>query len=313
MAILILAEFEPTDTWFVELIAQLKQRQPNMDLRVWPEFGNPEEIEIVLVWWFPLKELQKFPNLKLIMSLGASVDKILADPDLPAHLPIVRLVSERNILQMVEYVLLCVLLVQRRFIEYRVLQQRQTWQYLPTPETSSLTVGILGLGSFGAAVGEKLASMGFPVRGWSRTPKTIARVECFYGWEQLELFLKQCHVLVCLLPVTPETIGILNNNTFSGLPQGAYLINVGQGKHLVEADLLTALESGQLAGACLDVFENEPLPQDHPFWSHSGIIVTPHISALGLPQNAVDCIIDAITRTQTGEPLKYLVDRQLGY
>ncbi len=313
MAILILVEIEQTDAWFIELIAELKKRKPNLDWRVWPEFGKPEEVEIVLAWWPPLGVIQKFPKLKLIMSLGASVDRILVDPDLPHGIPIVRLVSHKNILQMVEYVTLCVLLVQRRFIEYQALQQSRRWEYLPTPETSSFTVGILGLGSFGSTVAQKLAAIGFPVRGWSRTPKAIAQVECFHGWQQFKLFLSQCRALVCLLPVTPETRGILSNETFWALPQGAYLINVGQGKHLIEADLLTALDSGQLAGACLDVFDTEPLPSEHPFWSHPGIIVTPHISALGLPNSAADCIIDTIARAETGRPFEYLVDRNQGY
>ncbi|MEQ9672223.1 2-hydroxyacid dehydrogenase [Coleofasciculus sp. G2-EDA-02] len=313
MAVLILAEIEPTDPWFPGFITQLKQGKPNLDLRVWPECGKIEEIEIVLAWLPPLGVIQRLANLKLIISLGAGVDQILIDPDLPDHIPIIRLVSEQKSRQMVEYVTLAVLLFQRRFIEYQALQRSRRWDYLPVPDASSFTVGILGLGVLGSTVAKKLGSMGFPLRGWSRTPKAIVGVDCFHGWEQFKRFLSKCRVLVCLLPVTPETEGILCHETFSALPLGAYLINVGRGKHLVEADLLTGLDSGQIAGACLDVFETEPLPKSHPFWSHAHIIVTPHISAVGSPDDVADLILDAIARVETGKPLEYVVDRNRGY
>ncbi|HAC63637.1 MAG TPA: glyoxylate/hydroxypyruvate reductase A [Cyanothece sp. UBA12306] len=313
MAVLILAEIEPTDTWFNTFITQLKKKQPNLDLRVWPECGNPEEIEIVLAWWPPLGVMLRFPHLKLIISLGASVDKILADPDLPDGIPIVRLFSQSKTGQMVEYVTLAVLLFQRRFIEYQAWQRSQRWKYLPALDASSLTVGILGLGVFGSRVAQHLAAMRFPVRGWSRTPKAIAGVECFHGQEQFQVFLSKCQVLVCLLPLTPQTEGILCHETFSALPPGAYLINVGRGKHLVEADLLNGLDSGQIIGACLDVFHTEPLPRDHPFWSHPRIIITPHIAAPGQPDEIASVIIDTINCSRSGKPLDYAIDRNLGY
>jgi glyoxylate/hydroxypyruvate reductase A len=203
MAVLILAEIEPTDAWFTLFIAQLKKNEPNLDLRVWPEYGQPEEIEIVLAWWPPLGVMQKFPNLKLIISLGASVDRILLDPDLPDSIPIVRLVSEGKTGQMTEYVTLAVLLFQRRLLEYQTLQRSQRWQYLPAPDAIAFTVGILGLGVLGSTVAKNLAAMRFPVRGWSRTPKEIVGVECFHGREQFELFLGKCRAIICLLPINP--------------------------------------------------------------------------------------------------------------
>jgi glyoxylate/hydroxypyruvate reductase A len=313
MAVLILAEIEPTDAWFTTFIAQLKKNEQNLDLRVWPECGKPEEIEIVLAWWPPLGIMPKFPNLKLIISLGASVDRILVDPDLPDSIPIVRLVSEGKTWQMTEYVTLAVLLFQRRFLEYQALQRSQRWQYLPAPDAIAFTVGILGLGVLGSIVAQKLAAMRFPVRGWSRTPKAIVGVECFHGREQFELFLSQCRAIACLLPITPQTEGILCHETFFALPTGAYLINVGRGKHLVEADLLSALDSGQIAGACLDVFAPEPLPIDHPFWSHPRIILTPHIAAPGQPEELAAHIIDTIKLSRSGRPLEYIIDRNQGY
>ncbi|RKZ85117.1 MAG: glyoxylate/hydroxypyruvate reductase A [Candidatus Parabeggiatoa sp. nov. 1] len=313
MAVLILTKIEPTDSWFVGLSAELKKHKPDLDLRIWPECGKREEIEIVLVWWSPLGVMQIFPNLKLIISLGASVDHILIDPDLPNSIPIVRLVSEGKTLQMAEYVTLAVLLFQRRFIEYQALQRSRRWEYLPAPDASSFTVGILGLGILGSMVAKKITTLGFPVQGWSRTPKAIAGVNCFYGREQLKLFLKICRVIVCLLPLTPETEGILCHETFSALPPGTYLINVGRGQHLVEADLLSALDSGQIAYACLDVFDTEPLPKAHLFWSHPRIILTPHISAPGHPDDLADCILDTIDCSLSGKPLEYAIDRNQGY
>jgi glyoxylate/hydroxypyruvate reductase len=313
MAVLILTKIEPIDSWFIELSTELKKHKPDLDLRIWPEYGKQEEIEIVLVWWPPLGVMQRFPNLKLIISLGASIEHILIDPELPDNIPIVRLVSEGKTLQMVEYVTLAVLLFQRRFIEYQALQRSQRWEYLPAPDASSFTIGILGIGILGSRVAEKLITFGFPVRGWSRTSKAITGVKCFHGTEQFKLFLKTCQVLVCLLPLTPETEGILCHDTFSALPQGTYLINVGRGEHLVEADLLSALDSGQIAAACLDVFDIEPLPGTHPFWSHPRIVLTPHVSAPGNPDELTNYILNTIDCSQLGKPLKYAIDRSQGY
>ncbi|MEL7036975.1 MAG: glyoxylate/hydroxypyruvate reductase A [Cyanobacteria bacterium J06592_8] len=228
---------------------------------------------------------------------------------LPQH----RLMQENGQLEMVEYVTLAILLFQRRFIEYQALQRSQRWEYLPAQDARSFTIGILGMGNLGSTVARSLAAMRFPVRGWSRTPKAIAGVECFHGREQFKLFLSKCRAIVCLLPLTPETEGILCHETFSALPTGAYLINVGRGKHLVEADLLKALDSGQIAGACLDVFHQEPLPKDDPFWSHPRILVTPHIAAIGLAEEFAASILDAINCSYEGKPLKNAIDRNRGY
>ncbi|WP_229414687.1 2-hydroxyacid dehydrogenase [Moorena producens] len=312
MAVLLLANID-LEEWFAQLTAELKKRKAGLDLRIWPESGKLDEIEIVLAWWPPLGVMQKLPNLKLIISLGASVDRILVDPDLPKHIPIVRLLSEGKTQQIAEYVTLAVLLFQRRFIEYQALHRSRRWEYLPVPEAKEFTVGILGLGVFGSTVAKKLAAMGFSVRGWSRSPKAMAGVECFHGREQFKLFLSTCRAIVCLLPVTPETEGILCHETFSALPTGAYLINVGRGKHLVEADLLSALDSGQIAWACLDVFHQEPLPNDDPFWSHPRIIVTPHIAAVGNPKELAARIVDTIDCSREGRPLENAIDRNRGY
>ncbi|MCL2934643.1 MAG: glyoxylate/hydroxypyruvate reductase A [Trichodesmium sp. MAG_R03] len=313
MAVLILAEIDPTDLWLAELIVQLQNSKRDLDLRVWPKYGKPEDIEIVLTWRPPLGVMQRYPNLKLIMSLGASVETIVEDTDLPKHIPITRLISESKTLQMVEYVTLAVLLYQRRFIEYQRLQELGRWEYLSVRDASLFTVGVLGLGVLGLAVAKKLADMNFAVRGWSRNPKKVAGIECFHGREKLELFLSKCQAIICLLPLTPETKSILCYETFSALPSGAFIINVGRGQHLVEADLLSALDSGKIAGACLDVFDTEPLPIDHPFWSNPRIIVTPHIAAPGVPKEVADRVLETIDCSLEGRPLEYIVDRDRGY
>ena len=313
MAILLIREIDPTDTWFVELIAELKKSMPNIDLRVFPDCGKFEDIEIALAWKPPLGELLKFPNLKLIISLGAGVDHLLRDPNLPNNISIVRLISPAQTLQMAEYVNLAVLFFQRRLLDYQQLQRSQEWEYLPISNASSFTVGIMGLGAFGSTVAKRLRDIGLSVRGWSRTPKEIDGIQCFYGGEQFRLFLSKCRILVCLLPLTSETENILNADTFSSLHQPAYLVNVGRGKHLVEADLLAALDSGKIAGAFLDSFSHEPLQKDHPFWLHPKIIVTPHISAAGIPSEFADQIIDIIIKFKQGKPLKNLVDLKQGY
>lgn len=313
MAVLLIGEIDPTDTWFRQFIAELKKSMPNIDLRLFPDCGKFEDIEIALAWKPPLGALYKFPNLKLVISLGAGINHILRDSNLPQNISIVRLISPAQTLQMAEYVNLAVLFFQRRLLDYQQLQKTQLWEYLPISNAKSFTVGIMGLGAFGSTVAKRLKDTGFSVRGWSRNSKAIEGINCFYGQEQFKLFLSECRVLVCLLPITPETENILNTDTFSALPQGAYLVNVARGKHLVEADLLSALDSGEIAGAFIDVFSIEPLPKDHPFWFHPKIIVTPHISAAGIPSEFAVQIVNTINNFQNDQPLENLVDLSRGY
>lgn len=313
MAVLLIGEIDLTDTWFAQLVVELQKLLPNIDLQVYPDLGKFEDFEIALAWKPPLGALKKFPNLKLVISLGAGVEHILRDPSLPLNISIVRLTSHSQTLQMAEYVNLAVLFFQRRLFDYLQLQRRQQWEYLPVSNAKLFTVGIMGLGVFGSTVARRLRDNGLSVRGWSRTAKEIRGIDCFYGQEQFRLFLSKCRVLVCLLPLTSKTENILNRNTFSALPQGAYLVNVGRGRHLVEADLLSALDSGRIARAFLDSFYPEPLPKDSPFWFHPKIVVTPHIAAAGIPMDMATDIVDIIIKFKQGQPLKNLVDLKQGY
>jgi glyoxylate/hydroxypyruvate reductase A len=257
--------------------------------------------------------LKTYPNLKGISSFGAGVEHILADPDLPPAVPVVRIVDERLTIGITEYVLLHVLRHHRQLDALQAAQRERRWERLPPPDTRGTTIGILGLGQIGSHCAEALLGLGFNVAGWSRTPKRLPGVRSFHGPDQLHPFLGLCNYLVCLLPLTPATRGILNRETLSALPRGAVLINVGRGPELVEEDLLTVLESGHLAAATLDVFVREPLAPEHPFWTHPKITVTPHNASDSIPEHVAPQIVDNIRRARAGLPLLNVVDRRTGY
>ena len=286
---------------------------PDIDMRIWPEIGDAAEIDHALVWRPELGLLAALPNLKLILSLGAGVDHILCDPHLPAGVPIVRLVDPYLTEAMSEYVILQVLRLHRRDLDYRAQQQAGIWRELPQKNAGERPVGILGFGEIGQDAGRKLAALGFPVSGWSRQEKAVAGFSMFAGPAGLPQLLAQTEILVCLLPLTEETQGILNARAFAALPRGAGLVNAGRGAHLVEEDLIPALDSGQLSAAALDVFREEPLPPGHPFWQHPRILVTPHIAGITNPQTAAPIILDNIRRFEEGRPLLNRVDPARGY
>lgn len=309
MVLLLLGKIKLIETW----ISLFQEKLPDLELRIWPDVRDTAEIDMVLAGFDLPDTLPQFSSLKLVISIGAGVDHILKNTSWMGDAVVIRLVAESLTAQMVEYVSLGVLSFQRRLRDYLALQNTQQWQYLPAPDAASFTVGILGLGVLGATVADQLKLFGFRIRGWSRTPKSLDGIECFHGTDQFHQFLSECRVLVCLLPLTPLTENILNLETFSALPQAAYLINVARGQHLVETDLITALNSGQISGALLDVFRTEPLPQTHPFWLDERIVMTPHIAAVTLPNEVIDQVVDAIEAIQTGKNLKNIVDINRGY
>jgi glyoxylate/hydroxypyruvate reductase A len=309
MAFLIIAPGMKIDAWKKHLLA----RDPDLPIRVWPQVGNPEEIEFALAWNHPPGEFKRFSNLKCIASLGAGVDHVLRDPDLPAHVPVTRVVEPCMPQSMSEYVVLAVLNHCRHFDVYHTDQAQGRWQPRIPLLAGQTRVGIMGLGQLGGDAAKKLCALGFAVAGWSRTPKKLEGIKTFAGEGELDDFLAQSDVLVCLLPLTPATRGILNRRAFERLPTGAYLINVARGEHLVENDLLAALENGRLSGACLDVFQKEPLPDDHPFWKHPYIIVTPHISSLTYPRAVAPQIVDNYHRVKSGQQPLHVVDIKRGY
>lgn len=310
MALLFKTSAPTAGLWREELCRLL----PGLDFRVWPEIGNPRDIEVALVWHPPAGLLKSLPNLRLIASLGAGVDHLFADPELPPDVPIMRLVDPHMVQAMSEYVVLEVLRLHRHDLAYAAQQGAREWrEHRPQPNAPERRVGILGLGQFGTDAALKLRALGFDVGGWSRRPKKVEGIRCHHGEAGLETLLRTTEIAVCLLPLTPATEGILGRRSFALMPRGAMIVNVGRGRHLVEADLLEALDSGQIGGAVLDVFHEEPLPPDHPFWRHPRIAVTPHIAALTNPATASAIVAGNIRRLRRGEALQDLVDRAQSY
>ena len=293
--------------------SQLTRLTHELDVRVWPEIGDPAEIDYALVWLPETGFLASLPSLKLILSLGAGVDHLLGDPQLPRHIPIVRLVDPHMTDAMSEYVVLQVLRLHRRDLDYRAQQEAGVWRELDQPNAVDRRVGILGLGELGQDAAKKLKALGFDVAGWSRSEKNLTGIASYAGAPGLSQLLSRSEILVCLLPLTTETEGILNSSAFAILPRDAALINAARGAHLVEEDLLTALASGQISAAVLDVFREEPLPADHPFWRHPRVILTPHVAAFTNPTTAAPIILDNIRRFEDGRPLLNRVDLARGY
>ena len=266
-----------------------------------------------MVWRPEPGLLAALPNLKLILSLGAGVDHVLRDPQLPRDVPIVRLVDPYLIDAMSEYVALQVLRLHRQDLDYRAQQAAEMLARTPPKKRRRAAGRILGFGEIGQDAGRKLAALGFPVSGWSRSDRTVAGLPPMPARRDYRICSAPSEILVCLLPLTPETEGILCARTFSQLPYGAGLINAGRGAHLVEGDLIPALASGQLSAAALDVFREEPLPPGHPFWRHLRILVTPHIAGVTNPTTAAAVILDTIRRYEQGQPLLNQIDPTRGY
>jgi glyoxylate/hydroxypyruvate reductase len=287
-------------------------------VRAWPDIGEPADIAYAAAWLPPANVLRDLSNLKVIFSLGAGVDAILEDTTLPASVPIVRVNDSDLTMRMAEYIVLHVLMHHRQQRRLDANQRGKIWDSFPTHAASALSVGIMGLGVMGEMSALRLRDLGFQVAGWSRTRKSIPGVKSFAGSEEFDAFLARTDVLVSLLPATPETDGIIDRATLRKLsrkgPFGApYFINAGRGRQQVSDDILAALDAGELFGATLDVFATEPLPADHPFWTHPKVTVTPHCAADSEPEVICRYINAQIERHRRGESLQNLVDLQRGY
>ena len=291
----------------------LQRLDPSLEFRLWPDEGDAADIDAIVVWKHVHGELQGYPNLRVICNLGAGVEHVLGDNNLPAGVPITRVVDPRMTGAMAEYVLLHVLRYHRRFDETQANQQARRWEYLPPDNAATTTIGFLGLGELGQHAARAVGALGFAIAGWSRSPKSLEAVTTYHGDDGLTAFLNSLKMLVCLLPLTAETEGIINTKTLSALPQGAYLINAARGGHVVDADLIAALDYGTLEGATLDVFHEEPLPDDHPFWTHPRVTVTPHNAADSFPEDVAPQLIDNIHRALEGRKLLNPVDVERGY
>ena len=275
----------------------------------WPDV-NGGAIDVALVATHPAGAFAQLPRLKLIQSLWMGVENILADPDVPHDVPLARLIDPGMVHAMAETVIASVLDWHRHRYLYRTQQRERVWkarrQFLP----SDRRVGLLGLGELGSYAAAKLLALGFKVCGWSRRPKAIEGVHCSTDLDEI---VSMSQALVCLLPLTAQTRGVLNAQALARMPKGGCVINVARGAHVVVPELLAALDAGQLAHAYLDVFDAEPLPADSPLWAHPGVTVTPHIAALTEPRTAVAKIVENLERVRRGERPLSLVDRAAGY
>jgi len=293
--------------------AAIRALAPGLELRFWPDSGPAAEVDFAIVGGRAPRDLRGFPNLKAIQSTWAGVNHLLADANLPPDRPLARMVDQGLTVSMTEFIVLHTLDSAREGPRLRAAQRDRRWLDLDPVAPRSITVAILGLGTLGADAGARLAALGFDVRGWSRSRKETAGIQSFAGRDGLSECLTGARILICLLPLTDDTRGILNAATFAPLARGAVLIHVARGAHLVEADLLTALDTGQLSRAILDVFETEPLPPDHPFWRHPGITVTPHVAAITRPGTGAADIVENYRRALAGQTLINQVDRAKGY
>uniref|UniRef100_UPI004049BBCE 2-hydroxyacid dehydrogenase n=1 Tax=Fulvivirga sp. TaxID=1931237 RepID=UPI004049BBCE len=307
MSLLIVAPTRNGNIWKDGMLAI----DPNLDIEIWPEVSDPAKITCAVVWNHPAGVMNDYPNLKLVCSMGAGVDHILKDTTIADQLPITRIVEEKLSNAMSNYIIMAVLNYHKNFYRYQEHKQNKVWDQQIAPETE-VSVGIMGIGVLGQDAALKLNALGFEVHGLSRTKKSIPGIKC-YAEDEAPAFYHAINVLVCLLPYIPANHGILNKSLFDQLNRGTYLINVARGKHQKEADIIAAIDSGQLSGAFLDVFEQEPLPSDSPIWSHPKIQFTPHIASITNPEAAIPQIVDNYHRSMKGEKLLNLIDRKKGY
>ena len=297
------------------LVPAFQALRPDIEWRTADQLGNPEDIDAAVCWQPPHGVLDKLPKLRLIQSIGAGVDHIYADPGLPRHVPVCRIAEAGMTAGMSSYVAWAVINRHRHFPDYLRNCAQGIWRESPIVPPSEHRVAIAGLGRLGLAAARALAALGYRVSGWSRSPKADLPegIAGHHGAQGLPGLLASADTLVCLLPLTEDTRGFLNAATFAQMPRGAHVINAGRGEHLVEQDLLAALESGQLGYATLDATPVEPLPQDHAFWNHPGILVTPHIATRTPPAAIARQTLENLRTVQAGKLPDTCADAALGY
>lgn len=309
MSLVIFSKVHKVKPW----IETLKKEAPDIEVMAYDEVKDKNKVLFALAWNHPRGIFKDYPNLKCISSMGAGVDHIMTDPDIPEQVEVVRIVDPLLSQDLAEFALAHIMNHLRGLTHYKLLQQDATWKkrkYLRIPEVN---VGIMGTGMIGNHVAEFLRSCGFSVAGWGKNPGKTGDYPRYHGNEQLDDFLRKSQILICLLPLTPDTRGILNKENLEKLPHGAYVINLGRGGHVADNDLIETLDSGHLSGASLDVFEQEPLPSDHPFWKHPRIQITPHIASLTTPESVAPQIIENYRRAVSGQPLLNRVNKEKGY
>ena len=306
MSVLVISPGRDPEPW----VEALKKEYPGINVYAYPEEHDPEEIEYVISWKHPRGIFKHYPNLKVIASMGAGVDHITCDPEIPTNVAVTRVIDDQLSIDMSDFVLALVMDYIRDISFHHSIHAWKPIQYKRIEEEH---IGIMGLGIMGSAVAQTLLKNRFNVSGWAKTPKQLVGINTYSGEKQLEKFLNRSTILICLLPLTQETENILNKELFEKLPKGAYIINVARGQHLVEHDLLEMIDKGQLSGASLDVFRIEPLPPEHLFWDNPKIGITPHIASITNPHKVIHQLIDNYRRMMEGKELKNTIERRLGY
>lgn len=294
-------------------ISALKEVDSGLDIRTFPNDSNREEISFALTWRHPYGIFKDYPNLKCISSMGAGVDHLLRDPDLPNNISITRLVDPYLAQDMAEFVLALIMNHLRDLNAFKIKQIESIWKPAEYLRIKNVNVGIMGVGAIGTRVATELQKTGFNVIGWARTPKEKVGMRVYSGSNEFSEFLSNTDILVSILPLTPQTKGILNKKSLELLPKNAFVINVGRGEQIIEEDLMQLISEGHLSGASLDVFSEEPLPKDNRLWKHPRINITPHIASLTNPTSVAPQIVENYYRMKEGKPLLNIVSREKGY
>lgn len=309
MSILIIRQDGKIEPWRKALTTAA----PQVKFYSYLEDHPKDEIEAAMVWKHPPGIFKEYPALEYIASFGAGVDFLFEDKDIADHILVTRVVDPVLASDMSEYVIGTILSHLKNFNNYHRDQSKETWNPLPYRRIGEVTVGIMGVGALGKKLAHDLNNMDFNVIGWSNSIKKLSYITSYAGESQMEIFLSQAQILVCLLPLTEQTKGILNNKLFAALPKNAYIINVARGGHLVDEDLITMIDQGHLSGACLDVFNEEPLNKNHPFWKHPKIFMTPHVASVSDIDAVVPQLLENYLRFKQGLPLKNQVSTKRGY
>jgi glyoxylate/hydroxypyruvate reductase len=294
-------------------IQSLKQKLPQTAIHVYPNIGNPELVDFVICWKPNNYVLKQFPNLEVIQSIGAGVDHITRTQTIQSNQILTRIVDDNLTNDMWEFLLAAVLSNIKKIPFYAQQQNDKSWRPTPYGVIKNTTVSILGLGQIGAFVAAQFATLGFIVKGWAQSEKNIKNVQCYAHEIGFSACLYNTDFLINLLPLTAATENILDKNTLKQMKKGAFLINVGRGEHLVETDLIKLLDENYLSGALLDVFRIEPLPKEHPFWTHPKIQITPHIASLTNFESATTQIAENYRAFIAGNTLQNIVSHQKGY
>ncbi|NYT61048.1 glyoxylate/hydroxypyruvate reductase A [Alcaligenaceae bacterium] len=308
---IIFASAHDTDphAWITPLQALL----PDVEIQAWVDDGRAVGARIAVVWNPPRNIFMRETDIQAVFNLGAGVDALFRLPGLKDDVPVVRLEDAGMSAQMAEYAVYALVRASRQFDQYQSQQEQALWRPLPDIQREKWPVGVMGMGIMGARMAQVLAGLDYPVAGWSRSGKSLPGVQAFAGQAAFSDFLARTRVLINTLPLTSATSGILCRDTMRQLLPGAYIINVARGQHLVEEDLLALLASGHVQGATLDVFCQEPLPQNHPFWTHPGITITPHVAASSLREASITQVAKKINSYLRGDALTGVVERNRGY